>query len=163
LRSSGARVIGFRAFSINISLRWSETSPNCSREVEFTTDHEQLTTDNELQMSTISTHILDIARGAPASGVAVSLAVQNTDESWTELSHASTDTDGRVKPFFLVGEPIERGTYRLVFDTEAYFSSLNVECFYPQVAVVFRVEDAAQHYHIPLLLSPYGYSTYRGS
>jgi 5-hydroxyisourate hydrolase len=114
-------------------------------------------------MSTISTHILDIARGAPASGVAVSLAMQNTDESWTELSHAWTDTDGRVKPFFLVGEPIERGTYRLIFDTEAYFSSLNSECFYPQVTVVFRIDDGAQHYHIPLLLSPYGYSTYRGS
>jgi 5-hydroxyisourate hydrolase len=114
-------------------------------------------------MSTISTHILDIARGAPASGVAVSLAMQNTDESWTELSHAWTDTDGRVKPFFLVGEPIERGAYRLIFDTEAYFSSLNIECFYPQVTVVFRIDDGAQHYHIPLLLSPYGYSTYRGS
>ena len=114
-------------------------------------------------MSTISTHILDIARGAPASGVAVSLSNQNTDESWTELSHAWTDTDGRVKPFFLVEEPIERGTYRLIFDTESYFSSLDIECFYSQVAVVFRVGDAAQHYHIPLLLSPFGYSTYRGS
>jgi 5-hydroxyisourate hydrolase len=114
-------------------------------------------------MSTISTHILDIARGAPASGVAVSLSTQNTDESWTELSHAWTDTDGRVKPFFLVEEPIERGTYRLTFDTESYFSSLEIECFYPQVTVVFRVGDAAQHYHIPLLLSTYGYSTYRGS
>jgi hypothetical protein len=59
-------------------------------------------------MSTISTHILDTARGAPASGVAVCLEVQNTDESWTELSHAWTDTDGRVKPFFLVAQPVKR-------------------------------------------------------
>ena len=114
-------------------------------------------------MSTISTHILDIARGAPAKGVAISLSAQNTDESWTELSHAWTDDDGRVKPFFLVGETIERGTYRLVFDTESYFSGLEIECFYPQVTVVFRIDDASQHYHIPLLISPYGYSTYRGS
>jgi 5-hydroxyisourate hydrolase len=114
-------------------------------------------------MSTISTHILDTARGAPAGGVAVSLSVQNTDESWTELSHAWTDEDGRVKPFFLVGEPLSSGTYRLVFETEPYYQGLEIECFYPQVAVVFKIDDTAQHYHIPLLISPYGYSTYRGS
>ena len=114
-------------------------------------------------MSTISTHILDTSRGAPASGVAVSLEAQNNDESWTELSHAWTDDDGRVKPFFLVDRPIADGTYRLVFDTEPYFSGLSVSCFYPQVTVVFNVDDASQHYHVPLLISPYGYSTYRGS
>jgi 5-hydroxyisourate hydrolase len=114
-------------------------------------------------MSTISTHILDIARGAPAGGVAVYLAAQNTDESWTELSHAWTDEDGRVKPFFLVDQPVSSGTYKLVFDTEHYFTGLDIEYFYPQVTVVFRIDDSAQHYHIPLLISPYGYSTYRGS
>jgi 5-hydroxyisourate hydrolase len=114
-------------------------------------------------MSTISTHILDTSRGAPASGVAVSLEAQNTDETWTELSHAWTDADGRVKPFFLVDRPIADGTYRLVFDTEPYFSGNSVACFYPQVTVVFNVDDASQHYHVPLLISPYGYSTYRGS
>ena len=72
-------------------------------------------------------------------------------------------TDGRVKPFFLVDRPVSNGTYRLVFDTEPYFSSLSVSCFYPQVTVVFNVDDGAQHYHVPLLISPYGYSTYRGS
>ena len=114
-------------------------------------------------MSTISTHILDLSRGAPAGGVAVHLDFQNTDESWTELSHAWTDDDGRVKPFFLVSEQLAGGTYRLVFDTEHYFSELNVEFFYPQVTVVFKIDDAAQHFHVPLLISPYGYSTYRGS
>jgi 5-hydroxyisourate hydrolase len=114
-------------------------------------------------MSTISTHILDTSRGAPASGVAVSLEMQNTDESWGELSHAWTDEDGRVKPFFLLEEPLLAGTYRLVFDTDAYFSALNIDCFYPQVCVVFRVEEATQHYHVPLLISPFGYSTYRGT
>ena len=114
-------------------------------------------------MSTISTHILDISRGAPASDVAVCLEAQNTDETWTELSHAWTDADGRVKPFFLVAEPVAAGTYRLVFDTEPYFASLSIDCFYPQVSVVFKVEDGSQHYHVPLLICPYGYSTYRGS
>lgn len=114
-------------------------------------------------MSTISTHILDVSRGAPAGGVAVHLDMQNTNETWTELSHAWTDDDGRVKPFFLVEEALLGGTYRLVFDTEPYFSGLNQEYFYPQVTVVFRIDDEAQHYHVPLLISPYGYSTYRGS
>ncbi|HKR01198.1 MAG TPA: hydroxyisourate hydrolase, partial [Pyrinomonadaceae bacterium] len=62
-----------------------------------------------------------------------------------------------------VDQPIQAGTYRLTFDTESYFSGLDVECFYPLVAVVFRIDDTAQHYHVPLLLNPYGYSTYRGS
>ena len=114
-------------------------------------------------MSTISTHVLDTSRGATASGVAVCLEAQNNDESWTELSHAWTDSDGRVKPFFLVEQPLGEGVYRLGFDTETYFASLGVECFYPQVTVVFKVDDASQHYHVPLLISPYSYSTYRGS
>jgi 5-hydroxyisourate hydrolase len=78
-------------------------------------------------MSTISTHILDTSRGTPAKSVAVCLEVQNTDESWTELGHAWTDEDGRVKPFFLVHQPLGAGIYRLVFDIDAYFSSLGVE------------------------------------
>jgi len=114
-------------------------------------------------MATISTHILDVALGAPAGRVAVGLAAQNTDESWTELSHAWTDEDGRVKPFFLVSEPVQSGTYRLVFDTESYFAGLEVNSFFPQVTIVFKIDDAASHYHVPLLISPYGYSTYRGS
>ena len=114
-------------------------------------------------MSTISTHILDTSRGAPANGVAISLEVQNSDETWTELSHAWTDDDGRVKPFFLVEQPLQGGTYRLVFDIDAYFSGLKVESFYPQVTIVFKIDDTTQHYHVPLLISPYGYSTYRGS
>ena len=113
-------------------------------------------------MSTISTHILDTSRGRPANGVAVYLESQSHDESWTQLTHAWTDYEGRVKPFFLLEEPLPEGTYRLVFDTEAYFSALNLDSFYPQVCVVFRIAEAQQHYHIPLLISPFGYSTYRG-
>src|SRR5512132_3257657 len=114
-------------------------------------------------MSTISTHILDTARGAPANGVHVDLELQNTDDSWTQIAEAWTDEDGRVKPFFLVETHLSAGTYRLVFDTEAYFSTQEIEFFYPQVTVVFKIDDAPQHYHVPLLISPYGYSTYRGS
>ena len=114
-------------------------------------------------MSTISTHILDMSCGKPANGVAVYLESQNSDESWAQLTHAWTDDEGRVKPFFLLEEPLPAGTYRLIFDTEAYFSALNIECFYPQVCVVFTIKEELQHYHIPLLISPFGYSTYRGS
>ncbi|HYN23637.1 MAG: hydroxyisourate hydrolase [Pyrinomonadaceae bacterium] len=114
-------------------------------------------------MSTISTHILDTAHGKPANGVAVYLESQNNDESWEQLTHAWTDEEGRVKPFFLLEEPLPAGTYRLVFDTEAYFSALNINCFYPHVCVVFTIGEEPQHYHIPLLISPFGYSTYRGT
>jgi len=114
-------------------------------------------------MSTISTHILDTARGKPANGVAVYLESQKTDETWEQLTHAWTDEEGRVKPFFLLESPLKGGTYRLVFDTESYFSALDSNCFYPQVCVVFNIGDDPQHYHIPLLISPYGYSTYRGT
>ena len=114
-------------------------------------------------MSTISTHILDTARGKPANGVAVYLESQKTDETWEQLTHAWTDEEGRVKPFFLLEAPLKGGTYRLVFDTESYFSALDSNCFYPQVCVVFNIGDDPQHYHIPLLISPYGYSTYRGT
>jgi 5-hydroxyisourate hydrolase len=114
-------------------------------------------------MSTISTHVLDTARGRPADGVPVTLELQNTDESWSSLAQAWTDEDGRVKPFFLVGTLLGAGNYRLIFDTEAYFSQLEIEYFYPQVCVVFKIVDSQQHYHVPLLISPFGYSTYRGS
>ena len=114
-------------------------------------------------MSTISTHILDTAQGRPADGVYVVLELQNHDESWTSLSEAWTDEDGRVKPFFLVDSHLEAGTYRLVFDTEGYFTRVEKECFFPQVSIVFSIGDTPQHYHVPLLISPFGYSTYRGS
>lgn len=114
-------------------------------------------------MSTISTHILDTARGKPASSVQVVLESRNDDDTWNHLAEAWTAEDGRVKPFFLVESHLDAGVYRLIFDIEGYASENDFECFYPQVTVVFEVTDSTQHYHIPLLLSPYGYSTYRGS
>ncbi|WP_330233307.1 hydroxyisourate hydrolase [Nocardia sp. NBC_00508] len=105
-------------------------------------------------MSTLSTHVLDAVRGAPAAGVAVTLYQQGR-----QLDSGETDADGRIGT---LGEALEPGTYRLVFDTGAYFARRAVETFYPEVAVAFVVTEE-RHYHVPLLLSPFAFSTYRGS
>ncbi|HVS01378.1 MAG TPA: hydroxyisourate hydrolase [Thermoanaerobaculia bacterium] len=113
-------------------------------------------------MSGLSTHILDLARGRPAAGVTVVLA-RLTGGDWKEVGRGDTDADGRVSRLLPEGAPLERGTYRLLFDTGGYFRARGREPFYPEVTVVFAVSDPASHHHVPLLLSPYGYSTYRGS
>ncbi len=143
-------------------------------------------------MSGITTHILDIARGRPAAGVAVSLA-RHAGDGWAELATSRSDTNGRVAnllpggmksaagtyrlrfdtgayfaalgvasfhPF--VDMKSAAGTYRLRFDTGAYFAALGVASFHPFVEIVFEIRDAEQ-YHVPLLVSPFGYTTYRGS
>ena len=114
-------------------------------------------------MSAITTHILDVAKGRPASGVAVVLEYLTGDGNWLELGRGETDEDGRVKDLLSAETAIEAGAYRLTFETGKYFEAQGVESFYPQVTVAFQVGDAAQHYHVPLLLSPYGFTTYRGS
>lgn len=111
-------------------------------------------------MNPITTHVLDTSRGQPAVGVPLLLEVRSEGGEWKVLARASTDRDGRAK---LSTTHVGRGTYRLTFDSAAYFRAWNMEGFYPEVHVVFEVRDLAQHYHIPLLLAPYGYSTYRGS
>jgi 5-hydroxyisourate hydrolase len=103
---------------------------------------------------TITTHVLDTARGRPAAGVAVVL--ERDAGGWERLGHATTDDDGRVPGFEAAGA----GRYRLTFDTGGY---LGAAAFYPQVTIDFRVAASEPHYHVPLLLSPFGYSTYRGS
>jgi 5-hydroxyisourate hydrolase len=113
-------------------------------------------------MSPITTHVLDISLGRPAAGVPVLLEVEEAGTGWKELNRAETDKDGRLRDLLASGALVE-GTYRLTFDTGAYFASCKVAALYPQVSVVFSVRDAKEHYHIPLLLSPFGYSTYRGS
>jgi 5-hydroxyisourate hydrolase len=113
-------------------------------------------------MSQITTHVLDISLGRPAAGVPVVLEIEKAGGTWKELSRGATDADGRLRHLLAPGSLAE-GTYRLVFDTRAYFKSRKVEGLYPQVIVVFEVRDAKEQYHLPLLLSPYGYSTYRGS
>jgi 5-hydroxyisourate hydrolase len=109
--------------------------------------------------STLSTHILDAVSGAPAAGVAVAVA-RRDGETWTTLDRATTDQDGRIAA--LVPEGMEAGVHRLLFDTAAYFRAAGRRAFYPEVSIVFEVGDE-RHYHLPLLLSPFAYSTYRGS
>jgi 5-hydroxyisourate hydrolase len=109
-------------------------------------------------MSGITTHVLDTSRGRPASGVPVVLEIRS-EAGWREIGRAETDGDGRFRQL----PPPAVGIYRLTFQIEAYFQAQGIEGFYPEAAIVFHVRDASQHYHVPLLLSPYGYSTYRGS
>ena len=104
-------------------------------------------------------------RGQPAEGVPITLEIQNADgASWTTLAQDCTNSDGRVAGL-LASNPsaFVAGVYRISFDTKAYFAAAGTKAFYPYVRVVFEIEDPAQHYHVPLLLSPFGYSTYRGS
>lgn len=114
-------------------------------------------------MSPITTHVLDTTRGKPAAGLAVVLETSAGADRWTELGRAVTDGNGRISDFNPPLAALERRVYRLRFSTGAYFAASHVRTFYPEVPVVIEIEDPAQHYHIPLLLSPFGYSTYRGS
>lgn len=114
-------------------------------------------------MSPITTHVLDTARGCPASGVPISLFKQGPLDDWVELGSGITDADGRIRDLLPESQPLEKGLYKMVFETGRYFQHLQLRGFYPQVSVTFDVQEPQQHYHIPLLLSPYGYSTYRGS
>jgi 5-hydroxyisourate hydrolase len=117
-------------------------------------------------MSAITTHILDTSRGRPAGGVPVVLEIQGSTAAthdWRLLGQGVTDADGRLRELLAPAAPLTAGIYRLTFDTRAYFRSQNTESFYPEVTVIFEVREATQHYHVPLLLNPYGYSTYRGS
>ena len=114
-------------------------------------------------MSGISTHILDTSRGTAAAGVAVTLELQAASGQWSTLATARTDADGRVKALLPAGTPLTAATYRLRFETGAYFRAAAVSPFFPHVEVAFTVLDAARHHHVPLLISPFGYSTYRGT
>ena|SRR3712207_6199102 len=114
-------------------------------------------------MSAITTHILDVSTGVPARGVAVTLERQTTSGEWEIAGEGATDDDGRLRDLLASNDNFETGNYRLTFETGAYFARRGIEGFYPQAIVAFTVRDAAQHYHVPLLLSPFGYSTYRGS
>jgi 5-hydroxyisourate hydrolase len=114
-------------------------------------------------MSGISTHVLDTARGRPAAGLAVTLEIRGPDGGWHRLATAATDAGGRVARLLPDGRPLEAATYRIAFDTGGWFESRGEVGFYPEATVVFAIRDPEQHHHVPLLLSPYGYSTYRGS
>jgi 5-hydroxyisourate hydrolase len=107
----------------------------------------------------ITTHVLDTSVGKPGASVPVTLELL-TDGAFVFVGRGETDADGRLKTL-LDGAPRAAGTYRITFDTAAYFK--NAQCFFPSVSIVFLVADTASHYHVPLLISPFGYSTYRGS
>ena len=117
-------------------------------------------------MSRITTHVLDTARGLPAAGVAVVL--EEADEAagaggWRERGRGTTDADGRVRTLLAEAEPVARGTYRLTFATGAYFAAQGAAAFHPEISIVFVVDDPERHHHVPLLVAPFGYTTYRGS
>lgn len=112
-------------------------------------------------MSAITTHVLDTSRGRPAAAVRVELHRRSGNE-WQLIGEARTDTNGRCQS--LAGDKrIEAGTYRLLFHASEYYEALQTETFYSEIPIIFEIRDAGAHYHVPLLLSPYGYSTYRGS
>jgi 5-hydroxyisourate hydrolase len=112
-------------------------------------------------MSAITSHVLDTALGRPVAGLFVNLAVLEAGV-FRELGCGATDADGRIK-HLLGDQPLVAGVYRLNFETLAHYQGTGRDSFYERVEIQFRVTDATQHYHVPLLLSPFGYSTYRGS
>jgi 5-hydroxyisourate hydrolase len=114
-------------------------------------------------MKRVSTHILDLVKGKPAADVSVHLEKQNGSGDWRLLSSARTDQDGRCSQLLPDGEDLSTGVYRLIFDTGRYFDLQKIGALYPVVEVTFQVRECESHFHIPLLLSPNGYTTYRGT
>jgi 5-hydroxyisourate hydrolase len=112
--------------------------------------------------TSVSTHVLDSVTGRPAAGVAVVLERREGD-AWTPAGGGTTDPDGRVGSLVPPGSGARPGVHRLVFATGAWFAAAGRESFYPEVAITFRVTPDDGHLHVPLLLAPYAYSTYRGS
>jgi 5-hydroxyisourate hydrolase len=112
-------------------------------------------------MSQITSHILDTTKGKPAAGVRVFLYQGGNDE-WTEISWGTTNDDGRISDLLKTEEPLQYGIYKIRFETKDYFDQSGIATFYPFVEIIFDI-TTQEHYHIPLLLNPFGYTTYRGS
>jgi 5-hydroxyisourate hydrolase len=110
----------------------------------------------------ISTHVLDTSLGKPANDIPVYLEIKKNNE-WAQIESGITDIDGRVANFVSKTDKMDTGVYRITFETSEYYKSLNKESFYPETSIVFNVDSSTEHYHVPLLLSGFGYSTYRGS
>jgi 5-hydroxyisourate hydrolase len=113
-------------------------------------------------MSQITTHILDTSLGKPAGGVPVRLERPAGKQDWILIASGTTNADGRIPGLLPADDSLAPGIYRLVFEVESYFTSQGRKSFYPFIGIVFETTDAS-HYHVPLLLNPFGYSTYRGS
>jgi 5-hydroxyisourate hydrolase len=114
-------------------------------------------------MKCISTHVLDLVRGKPAADVPARLERQDPAGGWRIVTSARTDQEGRCPQLLPEGGGISAGVYRLIFDTASYFAQQKMVALYPVVEIPFQVQAGESHFHIPLLLSPYGYTTYRGS
>jgi len=112
-------------------------------------------------MSQITLHILDTTKGKPAAGITVILFHGDNDE-WIEMARAKTNSDGRITDLLKKDSALQEGIYKMRFETKDYFDKDRIPTFYPYVEIIFEIESG-QHYHIPLLLNPFGYSTYRGS
>ncbi|MDQ6756164.1 MAG: hydroxyisourate hydrolase [Bacteroidota bacterium] len=112
-------------------------------------------------MSRITTHILDTSKGSPAAGIIIILYGGENDE-WTELARGITNNDGRIADLLNKEDLLHFGIYKMRFETKDYFDKDQIKTFYPYVEIIFEI-TSAEHYHIPLLLNPFGYSTYRGS
>jgi 5-hydroxyisourate hydrolase len=115
------------------------------------------------RMSRISTHVLDTARGKPAPGVPVRLEFQDSYGKWSLVGSGKTDEGGRCAQLLPENKTLAEGVYRLSFDTATYFATCGVDGLYPSVEILFHTRNGESHFHIPLLLSPNGYTTYRGS
>ncbi len=116
-----------------------------------------------LAMKRISTHVLDVALGKPAKDIPVRLERQKSGGEWVELHSSRTNSDGRCDDVLPENEVLRAGLYRLAFDTASYHLTQKVAGLYPVVEITFQVREGESHFHIPLLLSPYGFTTYRGS
>lgn len=110
----------------------------------------------------ITTHVLDTAHGRPAQGVPITLTRHADDGAWQPVGAGETDADGRLRTLTPAG-PVAPGTYKISFDTAAYFAMHGIAGFFPVVEIQFIVREGDAHHHVPLLLSPFGFSTYRGS
>lgn len=112
-------------------------------------------------MSQITTHILDTSKGKPAAGITIILYHEGNDE-WKEMARGATNKDGRITDLLKKEEWLQSGIYKMRFETKDYFDKNQVVTFYPYIEIVFAI-NAKEHYHVPLLLNPFGYSTYRGT
>ena len=110
----------------------------------------------------LSVHVLNLQDGLPSSEVKVSLEEQKNGK-WIQLSQATTNEQGRIPALYPEGKKLEKGMYKVTFKTGDWFTAHKQKSFFPEVPVIFEVDGSVEHYHIPLLLSPYGYSTYRGN
>lgn len=114
-------------------------------------------------MSGITTHIIDITTGKPGAGIPVVLERKTHSAGWQAIAEGMTDINGRIDDLLSARDVFLPGHYRLIFEIGPYYLLQSVECFFPQVVISFVVKDPVQHYHVPLLLSPFSYSTYRGT